>query len=112
MSTISIMLTDTITVQSPTAETDDSGGWVVTPWILFAEGPGRVEDASASIRQVWASQGSVVTHTVFTELAGVKPGYRVVTSEGLLLLVEGVESNRGFLSIPTFYTLVCRRVAS
>jgi hypothetical protein len=106
------MVMDTVTVQSPTNGTDESAGLVVSPWQTFASGPGRVEDASASIRQMWASQGSVVTHTVFTELPGVKPGYRVVTSEGLTLLVEGVEINRGFMHIPTYYTLVCRRVAS
>ena len=112
MSTSSLLVLDTITIQEPANATDDSAGLIVLPWTQVAQGPGRVEDASAQVRQQWAAQGSVVTHTVFTEIATAKPGHRVVTSEGLTLLVEGVLINRSFLHIPTYYTLVCKRVAS
>lgn len=112
MSLRGILAMDTITVQEPVGSTDDSGGYLVLPWSTIATGPGRVDDASPQIREQFAAQGATVTHTVFTEISTIKAGHRILTSDGLILFVEGCIKNRGILTIPTYYTIACRRVAT
>lgn len=111
MSLESLLAGDTLTIESPLGTVDDSGGPEVSPWTSFASAvPGRVEAADGSLREMYAAQGMVVSHVVYTQLDGIRQGFRITTSDGIYLLVEGVMKQRQLGTIPTYYQLAARQV--
>lgn len=109
MSLEDLLAADTITVEQPQTTTDAFGG--LSPgWDSFAVGPGRVEAASAGAREMYAAQGSVISHVVYTQIDGIRQGFRITTSTGVYLRVEGSMPSIQLGVISTFFAIACRQV--
>jgi hypothetical protein len=111
MSLEALLAGDSIVVEQPKATVDDSGGFVVSPWDPVASDvPARVEAADGGLREMYAAQGMIVTHVVYTQLDAIRQGMRITTSDGLYLLVEGVMKQRQLGTIPTYYQIAAKQV--
>lgn len=107
MSLQTLLSNDTATLQGSTQTADTSGG-IIPVYATITSGVNvRVEDAKSSTQKLYAVDGIVVTHTVFTESAAGAKGYRWVTSDGRNLLIQGIRKRRGIGGMSTFYNYDC-----
>lgn len=104
-----LLALDSVTVQARTAPAQDAeGGLAKGGWgAAYADVPARVEDASASLRDLYAAQGMLVSHSVYLQQAGVGPQHRLLTSDGRYLRVQGVVTFRAIGGMPGHFRIDC-----
>lgn len=110
MSLASLLAKDTATLQRR-VETAGTSGGIVPSWVdVTASVPGRLEDAKAETKKLYAADNIVVTHTWFTENGNGRIGDRWLSSDGRYIKIAGVRKRRGIGSMSTFYTYDCTEV--
>jgi len=107
MSLQTLLSRDTATLQRPNQAADTSGGLVPT-FVDLATGVNvRVEDAKSSTVRAYATDGIVVSHTIFTENGSGAKSDRWITSDGRYMEIKGIRKRRGIGSMDTFYNYDC-----
>jgi len=107
MSLASLLAKDTATLQRPTQAADTSGGLVPTFANLATGVNVRVEDAKSSTVRNYATDGIIVTHTIFTQNGSGAKSDRWITSDGRYMQVQGIRKRRGIGGMDTFYNYDC-----
>ena len=110
MSLESLLAADSMTVQRP-ASTADAAGGRVTSWPAVYSGvPCRVQVANADQRTQFEQLEMKVTHQVFTQLADIENGDRMVISDGRTLRVVGDAKRQQLGTIPTFFMVMAEQI--
>lgn len=105
------LMEELITVQMPTADADALGGTTNEPWQdRFTEVAASVQGLSAHQIGAYMQTGLSVSYQVFTLQPGILNGDRIVTSDGLILRVEGPAPVRAMGGIENFFKVLCSEV--
>ncbi len=110
MSLEALLENDSITVQTNAANItpDSSGGVPLDSYTdLYTGVPARVQDSAAVATSAFNVWGMAVTSLVFTKQSGIAEKHLIVTSDGRIKVVEGVQFRREIGNMPSFYVIGC-----
>lgn len=104
MSLATLCSQSTVTAQTLESTRGDTGGVTNTWSDTYTDVPARVTDADANTQDVFQRMTMVVTHTIYTQQAGIGVGMRIVES-GLYYLVRSVRKLRAIGGIDDYYVI-------
>lgn len=70
----------------------------------------RRQDAKSEIKRRYASDNIIVTHTIFTEYAGMQIGDRFNTDDNLYWMIRGIRERSQIGGMDTFYVYDCEQI--
>src|SRR5437868_2222036 len=114
MSLSSLLLEDYVTVMMPTAGKDASGGPTYAPYVadpaFAATIPAKAESVNVMLMSPFGDPLQVRKWLVITEQPNITTRHCLLTSDGILLRVMGVDQLNAMGGIDEFYNIDCQEI--
>lgn len=102
------LLSDTCSIKRPVWGSDNAGGPVRTSeTTVGSDIPCTVVTNGSTTVEYFESFQIEISHIVITQSTLADKGDWVVTSDGLILRIDGIQTRRAKGNIPAFYVLGC-----